>query len=77
MASINTEVYVGYIDVDVDLEDFDTDDLKDELARRGCEIVASGYMGELLRAVYEKRRAGQDYTYELDTLIYQAIGRIS
>jgi len=72
-----TEVYVGYIDVDVDLEDFDTDDLRDELARRGNEVMSSGYVGDLLRAVYEKRRAGQDYTYELDTLIYEAIGRVS
>jgi len=77
MPSINVEAYVGYIDVDVDLEDFDTEDLKEELERRGEEVVSNEYVIDLLKALYEKRRSGQDYTYELDTVLHEAIGRIS
>ena len=77
MPSINTEVYVGYIDVDVDLEDFDTEDLKDELKRRNESVADYGYTNDLIRALYEKRRAGQNFDYELDEILYQTIGRIS
>ena len=77
MASINTEVYVGYVDVDVDLEDFDTDDLKDELSRRGGAMISTEYVVQLVNDLYQKRRSGQDFNYELDELIYQTIGRVS
>ena len=75
MASINTEVYVGYIDVDVDLEDFDTEDLIEELERRGHSAADYGYTNTLLRNLYEKRRTGQDYQWELDQIIHETIGR--
>lgn len=75
MPSINTEVYVGYVDVDVDLEDFDTEDLKEELARRNESVAAYGYTNDLIRTLYEKRRTGQNFDYELDEILYQTIGR--
>jgi len=72
MATVYTEV-----EVDVDLEDFDTDDLVEELQRRGKGMeVASRSGTELLTAIYEKRRLGQDYQRELDELIYLGIGKI-
>lgn len=77
MPSINTEVYVGYVDVDVDLEDFDTEDLREELARRGEAVTNNDYALKLLSDIYEKRRNGQDYTYELDTVLHEILGRIS
>lgn len=77
MPSINTEVYVGYIDVDVDLEDFETEDLKTELERRGEKVVTSDYVTYLLNNLYEKRRNGLDYKYELDEILDQTLGRIS
>lgn len=77
MPSINTEVYVGYVDVDVDLEDFDTEDLREELARRGEAVTNNYYALKLLSDIYEKRRNGQDYTYELDTVLHEILGRIS
>lgn len=77
MPSINTEVYVGYIDVDVDLEDFETEDLEEELKRRGRKVVSNDYVTELLNSLYEKRRNGLDYKYELDEILDQTIGRIS
>ena len=71
------EVYVGYVDVDI--EDFDTEDLKEELERRGESVGfdESGYTHDLLKDLYEKRRSGQDYTYELDQIIYYSLGRVS
>lgn len=63
--------------VDVDLEDFDTDDLIEELESRGLGMEVSTQTGtELITAIYQKRRLGQDYQRELDELIYLGIGRI-
>ena len=69
--------YIGYVDVDVELDDFDTDELIEELERRGADIPASNDVIYLIHSLYEKRRMGIDYTRELDDIIYQAIGRIS
>jgi len=72
MATVYTEV-----EVDVDLEDFETDDLVEELERRGKGLeVASQNGTELITAIYQKRRLGQDYQRELDELIYVGIGKI-
>lgn len=66
-----------YVEVDVDLDDFDDDDLIEELERRGKGMDISSQSGtELLTAIYQKRRLGQDYQHELDQLIYLGIGRI-
>ena len=66
-----------YINVDVDLSDFDTEDLVDELERRGESSgdVADEFK-ELVKTIYQKRRTGQDYTEDLNLLIYNSIGRI-
>ena len=65
------------VEVDVDLDDFDTDDLIEELENRGSGI-AQGYGDgkEVLQIIYEKRRMGQDYQEELDQLIWLGLGRI-
>ena len=62
-----------YITVDVDLSDFDTDDLIEELELRG--EIPSENKDPLVNAIYEKRRLGQDYQTELDALIYEVTGR--
>ena len=65
------------VEVDVDLEDFDTDDLIEELESRGKGMEVASQTGtELLTVIYEKRRLGQDYQRELDELIYVGIGKI-
>lgn len=65
------------VGVVIDLEDFDTDDLVDELERRSHSAGESEYdVTELLTAIWERRRLGADYEQELDDLIYQALGRI-
>lgn len=65
------------VEVDVDLTDFDTDDLLDELASRGSLPIEGHDDGKaLLNTIYEKRRLGQDYQQELNRLIYVALGKI-
>ena len=61
------------IEVDVDLQDFDTDDLIDELENRGH--MAETESKELVNAIYQKRRLGKDYQSELDALIYLVLGK--
>ncbi len=70
------EVYVGNY-VDVDLDDFDTDDLIEELEKRGKGLEVASQTGtELVTQIWLKRRNGKDYQQELDKLIYQVTGHI-
>ena len=64
------------VEVDVDLEDFDTEDLVDELESRGAGGGEFGDGKDILTRIYEKRRLGQDYQDDLDQLIYVGLGRI-
>jgi len=73
MPTVYTEV-----EVDVDLEDFDTDDLIEELEKRGKGLEVASQSGtDLITAIYQKRRLGKDYQRELDDLIYLSIGKIA
>jgi hypothetical protein len=63
------------VEVDVDLSDFETDDLIEELESRGAGTGEFGDGKELLQAIYEKRRLGQDYQTELEALIYLGLGK--
>lgn len=69
-----------YVDVDVDLEDFDTDDLIEELENRGVDYNTNGVDGDEMRHLLEKiwlnRRQNKDYQRELDQLIYGVLGRV-
>jgi len=66
------------VEVDVDLSDFDTDDLLEELEDRGALPADSqGDAKGLLEAIWMKRRMGRtDYQTELDQLIYAGLGRV-
>lgn len=64
------------VDVDIDMEDFATDELIAELQRRQTGISQSYDATQLLAIIFEKRRLGKDYQTELDELIYQNLGRI-
>jgi len=66
------------VEVDVDLSDFDTDDLLEELEDRGALPVDSSHGAkDLLNAIWLKRRMGRtDYQTELDQLIYTGLGKI-
>jgi hypothetical protein len=72
MPTVYTEV-----EVDVDLEDFDTDDLLDELERRGeLPVEGSGNAREIVEQIYYLRRQGQPYEHLMDSLMYAVVGRV-
>lgn len=67
------------VEVDVDLGDFETDDLIEELESRGADLFTDYDTDgkEILEAIYYKRRLGRtDYEKELDQLIYYSLGKI-
>lgn len=76
MPTVYTEV-----EVDVSLEDFDDDDLIEELERRGLDYNTRGVdadeMRLLLEQIWLKRRTGvADFSQELDKLIYGVLGKL-
>ena len=65
------------VEVDVDLSDFETDDLIEELESRGSAVMDYGDGKEILEAIWLKRRMGRtDYQTELDQLIYAGLGHV-
>jgi len=63
------------VEVEVELDDFDTVDLIEELEHRG-EIINNDDK-QLINDIFQKRRTGQDFLRELDDLIYNTIGRFA
>ena len=66
------------VEVEIDLSEFETDDLIEELESRGSlPPEANGDAKELVEAIWLKRRLGNhDYQTELDQLIYQVLGHV-
>ena len=66
------------VEVDVDISEFETEDLLDELASRGSlPQEADDTSKELLEKIWLKRRQGNaNYQEELDQLIYQVLGHV-
>jgi hypothetical protein len=69
------------VEVDVDMSEFETDELIEELETRGVGYNTRGVdadeMRLLLEAIWHKRRLGNpDYQTELDRLIYGVLGKI-
>ena len=66
------------VEVDVELSEFDTDDLIEELDSRGALPVDNNIDAKsILESIWLKRRIGRkDYEAELDQLIYAGLGRI-
>ena len=66
------------VEVDINLSDFETDDLIEELESRGELLTTSKPYDnkELVEQIWMRRRNGQDYNYPLDQLIYNVTGRI-
>jgi len=68
------------VEVDVDLSDFETVDLIEELEERG-ELPSRTGPGpydsnKLVEQIWMLRRNGQDYQRQLDDLIYNVTGRV-
>ena len=68
------------VNVDVDLDEFDTDELVEELERRGYDYNTRGVDADearvLLEQVYQARRSGEPYQAQLDQLIWSVLGRM-
>lgn len=64
------------VEVDVDLADFETDDLIEELQLRGVPTDSYGNAQELIEQIWLKRRLGKDVTQEVDLLTYQVLGKV-
>ena len=62
-------------EVEVNLSDFDTDDLIEELKSR-IDYKTSEDKEILLEKIYILRRLGKNYQNELDEYIYNELGRI-
>jgi hypothetical protein len=65
----------------VDLDDFDTEDLEEELLKRNSQVTRHSRPTPsdnmmLLMTIYEKRRVGKDYQRDLDEFLYNNLGRI-
>ena len=75
-SSIMYKTICTEVEVDVDLGDFETDDLIEELESRGAGATDYGDGKEILQVIYEKRRMNKDYQQELDQLIWLGTGRI-
>jgi hypothetical protein len=73
--SVYKEVEVG-----VDLEDFDDDELIEELERRRSDYNTKGIDAdaarELLEKIWQNRRENKPFDSELDSLIYAVLGKI-
>lgn len=70
------------VHVDVDLSDFDDDDILEEFERRGLEDQLpernpiSEEILEIIEKIYERSRTGLSIDKEVDNLCYKALGRI-
>ena len=66
------------VEVEVDLTDFETEDLIEELEDRGQGMNGTGIYDskELVDQIWMLRRNGKDYQRQLDNLIYNVTGRI-
>ena len=64
------------VDAEVDLSDFDTDDLIEELESRGVDYNTKGVDADEMRALLKRRLGNHDYQAELDRLIYGVLGKV-
>lgn len=68
------------VDVDVDLMDFDTDELIRELESRGYDYNTQGVDGDeartLLEQIYQARKTAQPCEHLVDQLIWYVLGRM-
>ena len=66
-------------EVDVDLDDFDDDELLDEIERRNLPVNCrdTDEAIRLLEDIYYKRVMNKDFGAELDRYFYLTLGRIA
>lgn len=62
------------VEVDIDLEDFDTEDLLDELKSR--DVVYTGGSVGIINEIVKCKYRQQPYDHLVDQLIYVTMGKI-
>jgi hypothetical protein len=62
-------------EVEVELSDFDDDELIDELESRGKYSPTMGNSDDLIDKIFHLRRQGKPYERELDEYLYIRTGR--
>ena len=72
---MNKTIYTK-VEVDVDLSDFETDDLIEELESRGSGVMDYGGGKEVLQSIDEKRRLAQNYQTELAAFFIRSIAAL-
>jgi hypothetical protein len=65
------------VEVDVDISEFETEDLLDELESRGSlPADVPGDSRDLVEAIWLRRRNGKNYDDLVDKLIYNVTGHV-
>jgi hypothetical protein len=70
---------MAYVEVEVNLSNFSTEELVEELKNRQYEELndfSIPGVKTLVQRIYELKRDRKDYTYQLNALFYNVIGRI-
>jgi hypothetical protein len=67
-----------YVHIDVDLCEFDDDELIDEIKDRGYTVIedSTSDHNQALTDIYLKRRQGLPYDHLMDTYIYSVLGKV-
>lgn len=70
---------MAFVNVDIDLSEFSTDELVTELEARGEDVIAltQNESNKLVEQIYNLYRSNQDYELELTKLFYLVLGRIA
>lgn len=62
--------------INVELDNFDTEDLLEELEYRGERLIDNKTL-KLIDEIYQKKLLGQDYSDIVTDLIWHTIGRVA
>lgn len=65
-----------YVNIDVELEDINTDDLVEELESRGEIVITRSDKITQLIKIYELRKLGKSFERELDNYLYDVLGKL-
>lgn len=65
-----------FVEVEVDLADFETDELIEELESRDEMIDMKYNIASIVESIYNLKRHNRSYDKEVNDLIYNVLGRI-
>lgn len=66
------------VEVWVDLDDFEDDELYEEIKRRGMHVYgAHGSVSQVIKTMYDYEQMGKDITPLIRELYYTALGKVA